>query len=123
MDDVKKFGKDVKEGWFYDDFQSLVEMHESEEFPGEFETDVAAFIDPRSSDMGVRILCCDESIEVDDKDLIRLDNSNEYHYLRNLLGISESSAEIGDKFPLGLHMHYLNGISFSKGCYLGHELT
>ena len=100
-----------------------MELHESEEFPGEMETDVAAFVDPRTSDMGVRILCCDDSLEVEDSDLVRLNDPTEYHYLRNLLGIPESSSEIGDKFPLGLHMHYLNGISFSKGCYLGHELT
>lgn len=116
-------GTKSQEGHFYADLQKNVEMHESEEFPGQFETDVAAFIDPRTNDMGVRILCCDESLEIDDDVLTKLNDSEEYHYLRNLLGIPESGKEIGDKLPLGLHMHHLNGISFNKGCYLGHELT
>ena len=38
-------------------------MFESEEFPGSFETDVAAFVDPRTASQGVRILCADESFE------------------------------------------------------------
>ena len=42
-----------------------MEMHESEEFPGEFETDVAAFLDPRSEAMGVRVLCVEESLELE----------------------------------------------------------
>ena len=85
---------------------------------------MAAFIDPRTNFMGVRILCCDENLEIDEREgIVKTDDSNEYHYLRNLLGIPESSKEIGDKFPLGFHIHRLNGISFTKGCYLGHELT
>ena len=47
----------AKEGHFFKSLQDSVEMHESDEFPGEFETDVAAFIDPRTSQMGVRVLC------------------------------------------------------------------
>jgi len=43
--------------------------------------------------------------------------------IRNVLGIPEGGSENGNKFPLNMHMHYLNGISFTKGCYLGHELT
>ena len=46
--------------------QDNVEMHESEEFPGEFETDVAAFLDPRAQAMGVRVLCVEESLELDE---------------------------------------------------------
>jgi hypothetical protein len=37
--------------------QDNVEMFPSDEFEGEMETDVAAFIDPRTPWMGVRILC------------------------------------------------------------------
>ena len=40
-------------------------MHESEEYPGTFETDVAAFVDPRTNQNGVRVLCCEESFEPD----------------------------------------------------------
>jgi len=38
-------------------------MFESEEFPGCFETDVAAFVDPRTNSNGVRVLCAEESFE------------------------------------------------------------
>ena len=41
-------------------------MHENEEFPGELETDVAAFIDPRTNMMGVRVVCADGSLEIED---------------------------------------------------------
>lgn len=37
-----------KEGFFYNDVQSEAPMFESEEFPGCHETDVAAFVDPRT---------------------------------------------------------------------------
>jgi folate-binding protein YgfZ len=40
-----------------------------------------------------------------------------------MLGIPESSSELGNQFPLNMHLHYLNGVSFSKGCYIGQELT
>lgn len=38
-------------------------------------------------------------------------------------GLPESSAELGNQFPLNMHLHYLNGVSFDKGCYIGQELT
>jgi hypothetical protein len=48
-------------------------MVESEEFPGELETDIAAFLDHRTNYMGVRILCHEQSLEIDDTDIIKLD--------------------------------------------------
>lgn len=42
-------GVDCTEGFFFTDLQSRAELFESEEFPGEFETDVLAFADPRTS--------------------------------------------------------------------------
>lgn len=41
-------------------------MFESEEHPGEFETDIACFADPRTNMNGVRILCAEGSFEWDD---------------------------------------------------------
>mmetsp|Transcript_29157 Transcript_29157/g.36177 ORF Transcript_29157/g.36177 Transcript_29157/m.36177 type:complete len:136 (+) Transcript_29157:242-649(+) len=38
----------TKEGHFFADLMDNVEMFESEEFPGVKETDVAAFVDPRT---------------------------------------------------------------------------
>ena len=50
------------EGNFYKLLQDRVEMHESEEQPGQFETDVAAFVDPRTHYMGIRVICAEESL-------------------------------------------------------------
>lgn len=96
-------------------------MFPSDEFEGELETDVAAFIDPRSILMGVRILCAEESLELDG--IKRVDNPFEYNLFRTSLGIAESGKELEGQLPLNMHMHYLNGISFDKGCYIGQELT
>ena len=41
-------------------------MIESDEFPGCYETDVCAFVDPRTKLNGVRILCAEESFETED---------------------------------------------------------
>ena len=43
-------------------------MHESDDpfFAGELETDVAAFVDPRSHLMGLRVLCAEGSLELTD---------------------------------------------------------
>ena len=38
-----------KEGHFFSELQDRVEMFESEEFPGLMETDIAAFVDPRTA--------------------------------------------------------------------------
>jgi len=38
------------------------------------------------------------------------------------MGVPEGP-DLNDKLPLNYNLHMLNGISFNKGCYLGHELT
>jgi hypothetical protein len=43
-------------------------MFESEEFPGVKETDIAAFVDPRTVAQGVRVLCAEESFEFDSEE-------------------------------------------------------
>lgn len=30
---------------------------------------------------------------------------------------------MGNQFPLNCNLHQINGVSFSKGCYIGQELT
>lgn len=74
----------VKPGHFYQLLQDKVEMFPSEEFPGEMETDVAAFVDPRTTWMGTRILCNEQSLELDDGEFKRLNNDKEYHWLRSV---------------------------------------
>jgi len=46
----------------------------------------------------------------------------EYKINRMILGLLESS-ELAKQFPLNMHLHHLNAVSFSKGCYIGQELT
>ena len=62
--------------------QDTVEMHESDEFPGEFETDVATFVDPRTKLMGVRILCAGETLEIDDSEFKEQKDMEEYTLIR-----------------------------------------
>ena len=48
-----------------------------------------------------------------------------YHGLRRRLGIAEGVSEVTpDKyFPSELNLEWLGGVSFTKGCYAGQELT
>jgi len=69
--------------------------------------------------MGVRVLCNEGSLELDDDPLFQKQSIEEYDLFRLMLGISESSRELGSQFPLNMHLHYLNGVSFEKGCYIG----
>lgn len=97
-------------------------MFESEEFPGSFETDVCAFVDPRTATNGVRVLCTDESFEPENGVDI-LTDAKQYNIARMILGIPESGVELGGQFPLNMNLQHLNGVSFDKGCYIGQELT
>lgn len=97
-------------------------MFQSEEFPGCYETDVCAFVDPRTRANGIRILCAEASFEVEDGVKIMTDQK-QYNLARMIHGLPESSIELGNKFPLNFHLHHLNAISFDKGCYIGQELT
>ena len=97
-------------------------MHESEEFPGQFETDVCAFVDPRCKEIGVRFLCADGNFEPEEGVNILEDNMVQYKMNRMMLGLLESS-ELAKQFPLNVHMHHLNALSFTKGSYIGQELT
>ena len=116
-------GVKEKEGHFFKRLQDTVEMFESQEFPGVMETDVAAFVDPRTKENGVRLLCNEASFEPE-KDVLMMDSPKEqYDAIRMILGLPEGSQELGGQFPLNMNLHMLNAISFSKGCYIGQELT
>ena len=97
-------------------------MYESEEFPGQFETDLCAFVDPRCHENGVRFLCAEETFEAEADVTILNDNMSEYKLNRMIKGLLESD-ELSKQFPLNVNMHHLNGVSFTKGCYIGQELT
>lgn len=87
------YGADCKEGIIFDELQSRAEMFESEEFPGQMETDVLAFADPRTSFMGIRVMCGEGSFEIDDPKIkyYQNDDSSEYDLMRYLNAIAEGS--------------------------------
>jgi tRNA-modifying protein YgfZ len=97
-------------------------MFQSEEFPGQFETDILAFADPRTSFNGVRIICGEGSFEVDESDIKLYKDEAEYNVIRHLNAVVEGSKECGGQFPLHLNFNQLNGVSTTKGCYIGQEL-
>ena len=45
-------------------------MYENEDHPGELETDIAAFVDPRTADNGIRVVCTEESFFIGNKDVV-----------------------------------------------------
>jgi len=71
--------------------------------------------------LGVWILCPEDSLDIP-KSLTIHNDSEHYDLIWTLLGVSEG-VELNDKLPLNYNLHMLNGISFKKGCYIGHELT
>ncbi|XP_071941494.1 putative transferase CAF17 homolog, mitochondrial [Antedon mediterranea] len=52
-------------------------------------------------------------------------DESDYRRRRYLWGVSEGVTDmpVGDSFPLESNLAFMNGVSFSKGCYLGQELT
>ena len=118
------YGVDCKEGLLFDDLQSRAEMFESEEFPGEKETDVLAFADPRTSFIGARVMCGNGSFEIEDPSIKYYKNGDhqEYDLIRYVNAVVEGSSECGGHFPLHLNFNQLNGVSTTKGCYIGQEL-
>ena len=71
--------------------------------------------DPRHETLGWRSL----SSEITNNMSV---NKNEYDSWRYKLGLAEG-IEIVDQIPLECNLDELNYISFTKGCYVGQELT
>lgn len=115
---------DCGEGLIFEDLQSTAEMFESEVYPGQMETDVLAFADPRTSLVGVRVMCGHGSFEVDDPNIKYYNNGDhkEYDLFRYLNAVVEGSSECGGHFPFHVNFNQLNGVSTTKGCYIGQEL-
>ena len=72
-------------------------------------------VDPRLGELGQRWLAPSEESERGADDLWRA------HRLS--LGVAEGRAELGDILWLETNAVDLNGVSFSKGCYIGQENT
>ena len=111
-----------EEGKVFKDLQSNAPMVDSEEFPGEKETDILCVVDPRNICQGIRVISPDQSILEFPKMKI-FDNSDNYHLIRMINGVVEGESELKDQLPLNYGLHFLNAISFNKGWYIGQELT
>jgi folate-binding protein YgfZ len=86
-------------------------------------TDSMAFFDPRLLALGARVICPHESLEVEEKAINLKLNEEDYEIIRTLYCVPEGSNELKDTLPLNMNLHLLHGINFTKGCYIGQELT
>lgn len=88
---------------------------------------IASVIDPRTNLLGVRVVTKKESnlkSMLDEKNF-KFTDGNSYRIYRYKLGIGEGVIDhpTGGCLPQDTNVDFLNGVSFSKGCYIGQELT
>ena len=93
--------------------------------PGETKGTVS-FPDPRLPALGLRILAESEFAD----DIASASNgvdaaAEDYHAHRIALGVPEAGKDyaLGDTFPHEADMDRLNGVSFTKGCFVGQEVV
>jgi len=86
---------------------------------GDAEGAVAAFADPRFDEMGNRAFIPQENAASLSRD------ETDYHARRIALGLPDSELDIGSGklFPHEADFDCLNGVSFTKGCYVGQEVV
>ncbi|XP_007986373.3 putative transferase CAF17, mitochondrial isoform X2 [Chlorocebus sabaeus] len=79
--------------------------------------------DPRTARMGWRLLTQDEGPALVSGG--RLGDLWDYHQHRYLQGVPEGVGDLppGVALPLESNLAFMNGVSFTKGCYIGQELT
>lgn len=79
--------------------------------------------DPRTTRMGWRLLTQDESPALVPRG--QLADVWDYHRHRYQQGVPEGVHDLppGVALPLESNLAFMNGISFTKGCYIGQELT
>lgn len=86
----------------------------------------ASFIDPRNGKMGLRILA-ESHFATDIASATNGSNvsAEAYHAHRIALGIPEGSKDydFGDAYPHEANFDIFNGVSFTKGCYVGQEVV
>lgn len=81
-------------------------------------------LDPRHPSLGIRTLAlpdCEYDFTEIQKDRFPI-KPGTYNVVRKLTGVAEGT-EIQGKTALECNQEFLNAVSFSKGCYLGQELT
>ncbi len=83
-------------------------------------------LDPRSKDLGARIIANLEKLTLSIKNLrLKSEDAKIYYSLSHKLGIPQVNTEKLQEKIFGLECNFedLNGIDFKKGCYVGQENT
>lgn len=96
----------------------------SDDSPGTVHQDMVKYKDSRAADFGWRYLksSTDALPAVENQPGMDFNDDQEYNTWRLLCGIAEGE-EIVDSIPAESNLDLLNGICFTKGCYIGQELT
>lgn len=85
-----------------------------------------SFRDPRSADLGSRILA-EAALAADIAAATKAADSTPaaYHAHRIALGVPEGGKDydFGDAYPHEANFDLFNGVSFTKGCYVGQEVV
>ncbi|HET6389161.1 folate-binding protein [Hyphomicrobium sp.] len=86
---------------------------------------VMRFSDPRHSVLGVRLMAKARSSSSAFADAESETALREYDALRISLGVPEGGRDykFGDAYPHEADFDLFNGVSFSKGCYVGQEIV
>ena len=83
------------------------------------------YADPRRDQLGLRLIATADFVPQILAALGQEVSPDAYHARRIALGIPEGGKDyaFGDAFPHEVNMDRLNGVSFSKGCFVGQEVV
>jgi folate-binding protein YgfZ len=99
------------------DYRVLVAWGTADKLP----RDALCYRDPRLGELGVRVLASAHG----DVGLAEPATAEAWHHHRIGLGVPESVRDypLGDTFPHEADFDLLNGVSFTKGCFIGQEVV